>query len=96
MRAGDSVNGIRSGACFGEVLALCLGRMIVDRALPLRLNKEHYTSGTVPVYVCHVTLHSFSAVTYGTDVSSVFVFVLLCAHLGRFRVPVHVIRQPSL
>lgn len=39
---------------------------------------------------CHKTLHSFSAVTCGTDVSSVFVFVLLCSHLGRFKVPVYV------
>lgn len=75
---------------------MCLGRENVDRSLPLRLNKERYKNGPVSVYVCHVTLHNFSAVTCGTDVSSVFVFVLLCAHLGRFKVPLHVIRQPSL
>jgi hypothetical protein len=45
---------------------------------------------TFSVYVCHETLHSFSAVTCGTDVSSVFIFVLLCAPLGRFKVPVYV------
>jgi hypothetical protein len=39
-----------------EMLSLCLGRMNVDRSLPLRLNKEHYKNGTVSVHVCHVTL----------------------------------------
>jgi hypothetical protein len=32
-----------------------------------------------------VTLHGFSAATCGTDVSSVFVFVLLFEHLRRFK-----------
>jgi len=73
---------------------LCLARKDVDGSLPLRLSKEH-KNGPASVYVCHVTLHSFSAVRCGTDVSSVIVFMLLCAHLGRFKVPLHVIRQPS-
>jgi hypothetical protein len=61
-----------------------LGRTNVDRSLPLRLNKECYKIGPVSVYVCHVSLHSFSAIICGKDVSSVLVLVCLCAHSGWF------------